>query len=86
MRVEEATSASPARCIGSLADLRSHAVWAGSGRRQDADASIDAPAGPALVGHGVRDDGGRSDGGFTDRSVVTEAGAGSVFEFVTEAT
>jgi hypothetical protein len=70
-----------------LQDLRSHAVW--GGERQKAKtriASIEAPDGPAGVGTEFSSTGIDPMGRFADRSVVTEAQAPNVFEFVTEAT
>ena len=69
-----------------LADLRTHAEWAGE--RQGATSrltSIDAPDGPADVGTEFRTTGLDPMGTFRDTSVVTEARRAEVFEFVTEA-
>jgi Polyketide cyclase / dehydrase and lipid transport len=69
-----------------LADLQSHLEWAG--RRQGETTrllTLDAPPGPATVGVEFFSTG--SDGKvarWSDRSVVTEATRGEVFEFVTD--
>jgi hypothetical protein len=69
-----------------LADVRSHLTWAGERQKKNARLlTIDAPAGPALVGTEFTTTGADPMGRFTDRSVVTEATPSSVFEFVTEA-
>jgi hypothetical protein len=86
VRVEEASSASPASVYQVLADLRSHAIWAGE--RQKANTrllSVEAPAGPAMVGTEFHTTGADPMGTFADASVVTEATPGKAFEFVTEA-
>lgn len=81
------TSAAPEVVWDILADLRSHTRW--GGERQKAKTrllSIEAPAGPATVGTEFATTGADPMGGFTDRSVVTEATRPQTFEFVTEAT
>jgi hypothetical protein len=69
-----------------LADLRSHATWGGERQRKKGRLlTIEAPEGPAAVGTEFATTGSDPMGRFEDRSVVTEAGRPSVFEFVTEA-
>jgi hypothetical protein len=69
-----------------LADLSSHTVWAGERQGNSTRLlTIDAPAGPAVVGTEFQSTGTDPMGTFSDRSVVTEATPGKAFEFVTEA-
>jgi hypothetical protein len=70
-----------------LADVRNHLEWGGKmqPKRNFRLLSIDAPAGPALVGTEFKSTGADAMGRFADSSVVTEATRPSVFEFVTEA-
>ncbi len=69
-----------------LADLRSHATWAGERQKKSGRLlSVEAPQGPASVGTEFATTGSDPMGRFTDRSVVTEATRPSAFEFVTEA-
>lgn len=74
------------RVYGALADLSRHAVWGGSMHKQKnlGLTSIDAPAGAAGVGTEFGSTGIDPMGTFADRSVVTEAGRPSLFEYVTE--
>jgi hypothetical protein len=83
----EATSRATTEAVYSvLADLSSHVVWAGERQGKHTRLlTIDAPAGPALVGTEFRSTGSDPMGTFSDRSVVTEATPGEAFEFVTEA-
>ena len=86
VRVEETSSASPASVYEVLADLRSHAIWAGERQKSNTRLlSVEAPAGPAMVGTEFQTTGADPMGTFADRSVVTEAAPGKAFEFVTEA-
>ncbi len=86
VRVEATSRATTDAVYEVLADLSSHAVWAGErqGKRTRL-LTIDAPAGQAAVGTEFRSTGADPMGTFSDRSVVTEATRGSAFEFVTEA-
>jgi hypothetical protein len=86
VRVEAMSRATADAVYAVLADLSSHTVWAGErqGKRTRL-LTIDAPAGPALVGTEFRSTGSDPMGTFSDRSVVTEATPGKTFEFVTEA-
>jgi uncharacterized protein YndB with AHSA1/START domain len=86
VRVEARSAASPEAVYRVLADLSTHLVWAGErqGKRTRL-LTIDAPAGTASVGTEWRSTGADPMGSFSDRSVVTEATPGEVFEFVTEA-
>lgn len=86
IRVEATSRASTEAVYVVLADLSSHIVWAGErqGKRTRL-LTIDAPAGPAVVGTEFRSTGADPMGMFSDRSVVTEATPGKTFEFVTEA-
>jgi Polyketide cyclase / dehydrase and lipid transport len=80
------TAASPADVWSVLADLSTHPVWGGE-RRPEGYARIvefDAPPGPASVGTEFTSVGEERMSRMRDRSVVTEATAPSVFEFVTE--
>lgn len=86
VRVEEASSASPASVYQVLADLRSHEIWAGERQKSTTRLlSIEAPSGLAMVGTEFETTGMDPMGDFADRSVVTEAVPGKAFEFVTEA-
>jgi hypothetical protein len=86
IRFQQASKAPAETVYELLADLPSHLEWAG--RRQSETfrpLSMEAPPGPATVGTEFRTTG--ADGKratWTDRSVVTEAIPGAVFEFVTE--
>jgi uncharacterized protein YndB with AHSA1/START domain len=86
VRVERDTSA-PVEAVWDLvADLRTHARWAGDMQKPRTRLlSIDAPSGVAAVGTEFTTSGADPMGRFTDRSVVTEATRPSTFEFVTEA-
>jgi hypothetical protein len=69
-----------------LADLRTHAIWAGERASKTSRlVTLDAPDGAATVGTEFRSEGLDPMGRFTDRSVVTEAIRPTSFEFVTEA-
>jgi hypothetical protein len=86
VRVEATSTARPETVYGLLADLSSHLVWAGERQAEKVRLlTIDAPKGPAVVGTEWRSTGSDPMGTFSDRSVVTEATRGRVFEFVTEA-
>ena len=86
VRVEATSTARPETVYDLLADLSSHLVWAGERQRKKTRLlTIDAPAGPAVVGTEWRSTGSDPMGTFSDRSVVTEATPGKAFEFVTEA-
>jgi uncharacterized protein YndB with AHSA1/START domain len=86
VRVEATSAATPETVYGLLADLSSHLVWAGERQAKKTRLlTIDAPAGPAVVGTEWRSTGSDPMGTFSDRSVVTEATPGKAFEFVTEA-
>jgi hypothetical protein len=86
VRVEATSRATTEVVYSVLADLPSHIVWAGErqGKRTRLQ-TIDAPAGPAVVGTEFHSTGADPMGTFSDRSVVTEATPGKAFEFVTEA-
>lgn len=75
-----------ARIYSTLADLSTHTTWAGSmhAKKSFGLRTLDASAGPAVVGTEFRSTGDDPMGSFSDRSVVTEATGPSVFEFVTE--
>jgi hypothetical protein len=86
LRVEATSRASVESVYDLLADVRSHLVWAGERqKRKTRLLTIDAPEGQASVGTEFTTTGADPMGGFTDRSVVTDASRPSVFEFVTEA-
>jgi hypothetical protein len=86
VRVEADSKATPETVYDVLADLSSHLVWAGERQgKKTRLLTIDAPAGPAVVGTEWRSTGADPMGTFSDRSVVTEATRGEAFEFVTEA-
>ncbi|HEX5937226.1 MAG TPA: SRPBCC family protein [Actinomycetota bacterium] len=86
VRVEETSSASPASVYEVLADLRSHAIWAGERQKSTTRLlSVEAPPGPAMVGTEFLTTGADPMGTFADRSIVTEAAPGTALEFVTEA-
>lgn len=83
----EKTCRAPAEAVYDLlADLQSHMEWAGQRQLETTRLlTIEAPAGPAVVGTEFFTTG--SDGKvarWSDRSVVTEAIRPDVFEFVTE--
>jgi len=87
VHVEEPSAAPPAAVYELLANVRNHLEWAGD--RQPKDnyrlLSIEAPEGRAIVGTEFSSTGADPMGRFADSSVVTEATAPSLFEFVTEA-
>jgi hypothetical protein len=86
VRVEATSLATTEAVYAVLADLPSHVVWAGERQAKHTRLlTIDAPSGPAVVGTEFRSTGSDPMGTFSDRSVVTEATPGSVFEYVTEA-
>ena len=86
VRVEATSTAKSQSVYDVLADLPSHLVWAGERQAKKTRLlSLDAPAGPAVVGTEWRSTGADPMGTFSDRSVVTEATRGEAFEFVTEA-
>ena len=84
----EAAGRAPAEAVYDLlADPASHLIWAGE--RQGSSTrllTIDAPTAPIGVGDEFATTGADPMGGFSDRSVVTEATPSTAFEFVTEAT
>jgi hypothetical protein len=85
VRVEESSSGSSESVYEVLADLRTHAVWAGEQQGKRARLlSVEAPEGAVRVGTEFHTTGLDPMGTFADRSVVTEATPGKVFEFVTE--
>jgi len=85
--LEETTTAPAEIVYDRLADVRNHLEWGGKmqPKQNFRLLSIDAPAGPALVGTEFKSTGADAMGRFADSSVVTEANRPSVFEFVTEA-
>lgn len=86
VRVEATSTARPQTVYDLLADLSSHLVWAGDRQAKNTRLlTLDAPAGPAVVGTEWLSRGSDPMGTFSDRSVVTEATPGTAFEFVTEA-
>jgi hypothetical protein len=86
VRVEATSRATTEAVYAVLADLASHTVWAGERQGKHTRLlTIDAPAGPAVVGTEFHSTGSDPMGTFSDRSVVTEAIPGKAFEFVTEA-
>jgi hypothetical protein len=86
VRVEATSRATPEAVYAVLADLPSHTVWAGERQGERTRLlTMEAPAGPAVVGTEFRTTGSDPMGTFSDRSVVTEATHGRTFEFVTEA-
>jgi hypothetical protein len=86
VRVEEPCRATAGTVYELLADLRSHAIWAGERQRRNTRLlSVEAPESPAVVGTEFHTTGADPMGSFSDRSVVTEATPGRVLEFVTEA-
>lgn len=85
-RAEAVSAAPPEVVYDVLADLRSHAEWAGERQKPKTRlVAVDAPEGLAGVGTEFRTRGRDPMGEFTDTSVVTEADRAHVFEFVTEA-
>jgi hypothetical protein len=86
IRVEEVCRASAEVVYGILADLQTHAIWAGERQKRSTRLlSVEAPGGLAGVGTEFHTTGADPMGSFSDRSVVTEAIPGEVLEFVTEA-
>lgn len=86
VRVEATSKATPQAVYAVLADLSTHAVWAGEQQAKKTRLlTMDAPPGPAVVGTEFRSTGADPMGTFSDRSVVTEATPGKAFEFVTQA-
>lgn len=79
------SSAAPAEAIWDvLADLRTHGAWASAGGKGGGLTTIEAPAGPAMVGTEFGSTGEDRKCRMVDRSVVTEADRPTVLEFVTE--
>jgi hypothetical protein len=74
--------ATPMEVYDVLADLQTHLVW---GAGKNGLRSLTAPPGPARVGTEFESTGDDPLGPFEDRSVVTEARPGELFEFVTDA-
>jgi uncharacterized protein YndB with AHSA1/START domain len=86
VQVEATSRASAEAVYAVLADLSSHTEWAGERQaKRTRLLTIDAPAGPAVVGTEFFSTGSDPMGTFADRSVVTEATPGKALEFVTEA-
>ena len=87
IHLEETTTAPAEIVYDRLEDVRNHLEWGGKMQPKQTFRllSIDAPAGPALVGTEFKSTGADAMGRFADSSVVTEATRPSVFEFVTEA-
>jgi hypothetical protein len=86
VRVEATSRATTEAVYAVLADLSTHTLWAGERQaKRTRLLTIDAPAGPAVVGTEFHSTGADPMGTFSDRSVVTEATPGKAFEFVTEA-
>ncbi len=86
IRTEERSGARAEVVFDLLADLQSHLEWGGAMQgKKTRLVSLDAPEGPARVGTEFETAGADPMGRFGDRSVVTEAAPGEVFEFVTEA-
>jgi hypothetical protein len=85
-RMESTTTASADAVYAALADVRTHAVWAGE-RQAKATRLVEirAEQTPAVVGTEFTSVGTDPMGRFEDRSVVTEAVPGRLFGFVTEA-
>jgi hypothetical protein len=83
----DGASEAPAEAVYDLlADLEQHLEWGGRRqRRRFRLTSVEAPAGPAVVGTEFRTTGIDPSGAFNDGSVVTEATRPELFEFVTEA-
>jgi len=82
------TKASPQAVYDVLADLRTHARWAGeqSPNKKFHLLRIDAPARAATVGDSFSSDGINSNGTFHDRSTVVQADPASRFGFDTDST
>ena len=80
--VKGETTAGSAAVYDTLANLESHRIW-GSGK--NGLRSLTAPPGLAHVGTEFESTGNDPMGTFQDRSVVTEARPGELFEFVTDA-
>lgn len=86
MQVEATSRATTEAVYAVLADLSTHTEWAGERQaKRTRLLTIDAPDGPAVVGTEFFSTGSDPMGTFSDRSVVTQATPGKVFEFVTEA-
>lgn len=87
IQLEETNRAPAEQVYDLLADIRSHAQWAGTmqPKRNFRLLTVDAPEGAASVGTEFRSTGADPMGCFADSSIVTEATEPSVFEFVTEA-
>jgi Polyketide cyclase / dehydrase and lipid transport len=86
VRVEVSTRAPADAVYDTLADIGTHVRWAGEMQKpRNHLLTVDAPAGPAMVGSEFTSTGVAPEGRYADRSVVTEATRSSVFEFVTEA-
>jgi hypothetical protein len=77
--------ASPQAVYRVISDLRSHLIWGGGGNPKSQHLlMLEAPDPPAVVGTEFTSVGYTSHGLWRDRSLVTEATPGSVFEFTTE--
>jgi hypothetical protein len=86
VRVEADSKASADAIYAALADLRTHTVWAGERQAKKTRLlTMDTAEGPAVVGTEFHTTGLDPMGTFDDRSVLTEASPGRVFEFVTDA-
>ena len=85
VRAEADSAASADTVYGVLADLGTHTIWAGERQKEKTRLlTIDASVGPGVVGTEFQSTGVDPMGTFDDRSVVTEATPGRVFEFVTD--
>lgn len=85
--VDRASSAPPVAVWETLAVLTTHLHWGGDRRPARMRLlTMEAPPGIATTGTEFATTGSDPSGTFADRSVVTEATPGRVFEFVTEAT
>jgi hypothetical protein len=83
--VTDRCDAPPSIVYGLLADLHSHMEWGGSWHphRSQRLRSLDAPPGMATVGVEFSSEGTTPEGSWHDRSRVTAARPGSLFEFLT---
>lgn len=84
--VSVGSDAPPTAVYELLADPAAHLDWAGERRTSTSRLlTMDAPAGPLVVGDEFSTTGADPMGAFLDRSVVTEATSPEAFAFVTEA-
>src|SRR5262245_12377726 len=85
IEVRRATDASAEAVYGVLCDPRTHLAWGGEQHRRGSRlVALEADPGPLEVGSAFTSRGIDAMGGFEDSSVVTEAEAPRVLEFVTE--